>query len=187
MSQATETAAFAIEVAQYLDGWEFDSASYAEREKRVQLITPELDGAGIHFGIVWNKKDRMQISGEFPPKMIVENRPSITVSRDRDAQSVAKDIERRFIGQYVERYLKVVEQQYIAALRQQQAADFADELAAILGTEVRQEQDRYKVGCSQATFEVCAGRDAPYIRLAHIYSVTPAIAKGIAKVFKDGG
>lgn len=127
---------FSLALAEQLPGWEFDMAYWQDRHQRfARLVNAEIPGARVY---VQCSRGRAEISGGYPegfhPR--AEEAVRITVSMERSAAAIAKDIERRFLVAYLEKFHAAMESAYRMAQARVKTQDVADELATIAGCRV---------------------------------------------------
>jgi hypothetical protein len=96
-------------------------------------------GGTIAVHRVWNKKDRLDITGIYPQEThnLWLDRdeypaPNITVAEDRGAKAIAKEIERRFLPDYRKRLAHIQQRLQDKAGARQTRETIAEQLAAIL-------------------------------------------------------
>jgi len=174
---------FGLALAKQLPGWEFDEQHWAEYQHVARLVCREIPGARIYLHDTW-PRGRVEISGGYPDGVYIDTKQKIdiTVNPARDIEAVAKDIQRRFLGKYLETFRAMMEQVYQIAQSQARARDVADELAAILGCEVRYGRDSAEMWTRHGKVAVAAGANEPYITIERLYSIPVDMAKEVAAV-----
>ncbi len=97
------------------------------------------DGAQLVLRHQRGTRGRVHVSGHYPPGFAppTEERTHITVALSRGAETIARDIQRRFLPPYLEHWADACREQasQAAALARQQAQ--LEELAAVLDVPVR--------------------------------------------------
>jgi hypothetical protein len=178
---------FAMGVAAYLPGWTVDEEDARDDSYFTRLVHPGIAGAGIYLQRD-RQRGRVHVSGAYPGGFgpYREERLDITVSMEREAQAAARDIERRFLGAYLAGFREAQETAYRVALQQAQAHDLADELAALMGCEARHGQDSSQIWSNHGSFVVMSSSSGPYITVERLYSLTPELAKKMARMFAEG-
>lgn len=177
--------AFVRSLAAELPGWELDEGYYPEYSHMACMVNPQLTGARIYCNE--DRRGRVKISGGYPHGFAPyhEDEVRISVSLDRAAPIVARDIQRRFLGAYLESFNTAMETAYRVAQAQIHACDLADELAAILGCGAQHGQDRAQIWSTYGTFTVIASSDGPYVHLERLHSISPELARNIARLFAE--
>lgn len=177
---------FALAVAEHLPGWEFDAEYWRDSHQHfARLVSAAIPGARVY---VQCTRGRAEISGGYPegfhPR--TEEAPRITVSMEREAKAVARDIERRLLGAYLEKFNAAMETAYQVAQAQARARDIAEELAAILGCSARHDRDRSSVYFRYGTYHVACGSLGAYITIERLSGLSVELAKGLAQVMAGG-
>jgi len=174
--------AFTLTVAEHLPGWEFDAAYWEEYQHVARLVNPGIPGAKVYMQC---SRGRAEISGGYPEGFhpSSEQRVTITVNMERDVAAVARDIERRFLGLYLDSFYAAVEAAYRMVQAQARARDVADELAAIMGCSARHDRETSSIWSNHGTFRITCGSDGPYISVERLYSISIEMAKEIARIF----
>jgi transcription initiation factor TFIIIB Brf1 subunit/transcription initiation factor TFIIB len=182
MDKMDEVMLFAVEVAEYVPGWDLDRATYHERDL-VQWVNPEIPGAAIRIRRTRGRK-RVRVFGAYPhghaPRE--EESVAITVSMERPVEVVARDIQRRCVTPYLVAYQAAVARAYQAAMDQARVQDLADELAAIVGQTAKHTQGCSQVWTRHGTFVVNPGSQGPYITVQRMYGLSTEAAVEIARV-----
>ena len=178
----SELRRFVLAVAEHLPGWEFDAAYWENAHQHfARLVNAEIVGALIY---VQCARGRAEISGGYPegfhPR--AEEAVRITVSVERGAEAVARDIERRFLGAYLEKFNAAMEVAYQVAQAHIKIRDVADELAAIMGCSARHDRDVSSVWSRHGTFHVACGSKGPYITVERLSGLSVELAKAMARV-----
>lgn len=120
------------EIAEHLEGWNVKQCDI--HQLKSVLVNDAYPGAEVYFNLGWGStRKRMTVAGSYPRYYVplYEEQPRITVSLERNSALIAKDIERRFLSQYLElldKYQKI-EASYVRFREQKNAA--LDELACI--------------------------------------------------------
>lgn len=110
------------EVALYLgQPWKYNFLKYqGEREWRAEII----DGTGRGLFFSYDEKGRFEISGQFPrDRTRYGSREKIGVSTHRTAKSIAQDIERRLLPDYLAAY-EEARKRYLEEQKKEQQARF---------------------------------------------------------------
>lgn len=127
-------------VAGHLEGWTLD------REATLKWHTPPLsailtdgDGREIHLdgrpGM--GPRGKLRVSGSYPTAPgYNEERPAVNVSASRAPESIAQDIARRFLPDYLEAFAESIRQDEAEKTRKAQVADIMQRLADALGGKV---------------------------------------------------
>lgn len=178
--------AFAVKVAAELPGWQFDEAQQPAY-RSAHLTNPDIPGAAINFHAIYSS-GRVSISGSYPDGFgpYRDERLSITVSMGRDPKVVAKDIQRRFLKEYLQKFTEAQEQAYRAATAQARARDVADELALALRSEAQHGRDSSRIWSRYGSFVVCPSSDEPYITVERFYNLSPTLALKVAQALAQG-
>lgn len=178
--------AFAVKVAAELPGWQFDATQQPEYRSAL-LENPTIPGAAIHFHAIYSS-GRVSISGSYPDGFgpYRDERLSITVSMERDPKVVARDIQRRFLEEYLPKFAQAQEQAYRAAIAQAKARDLADELALILGSAAQHERGSSRIWSRHGSFVVCPSAEEPYITVERFYNLSAGLALKVARVLAQG-
>lgn len=122
------------QVLEHLKPWYID---HSHDYYNVRAIRDDMPEAALWFNL---DRERLEISGGYPRKYepyASENPPRISVSAGRPAESIAKDIKRRFLPEYIPLYAQKVK------LKRETEAQIAvtnaalDELAALLGGQAK--------------------------------------------------
>ena len=92
-------------------------------------------GLSIFSETVWNQKDRVKFSVDYPRELRKhtdsrDDSPKITVSDTRTAEAIAKDLERRFIPQAEAVLAKVKERKAAADIAANRQAEVTKQLEA---------------------------------------------------------
>ncbi|MBN2391648.1 MAG: hypothetical protein JXR84_13065 [Anaerolineae bacterium] len=182
----SELKGFGLALAEHLPGWEFDTAYWQDRHQRfARLMNADIPGACVY---VQCARGRAEISGGYPdgfhPR--TEEDVRITVSMEREVEAVARDIERRFLGTYLEKFHAAMEIAYRVAQAQVKTQDVADELATILGCSARHDRDRSSIWSRHGALHVACGSEGPYITVERLYGLSVELAKAIARVMAQG-
>lgn len=177
---------FALAVAEHLPGWEFDAEYWQGSHQRfARLVNAEIPSARVYAQCT---RGRVEISGGYPegfhPR--TEEAPRITVSMKRGAEALARDIERRFLGAYLEKFKAAMETAYRVAQAQARARDIAEELATILGCSVRHDRDSSSVYFRYGTYHVACGSMGAYITIERLSGLSVELAKRLAQVMAGG-
>ncbi len=178
--------AFAVKVAVELPGWQFDAAQQPEYRAAL-LVDPAIPGAAIHFHAIYSSK-RVAISGSYPDGFgpYRDERLSITVNMGRDPKVIARDIQRRFLDAYLQKFTEAQDQAYRAATAQAKAHDVADELALALGSQAQHGRDNSRIWSRYGSFVVCPSSEEPYITVERFYNLSPALALKVARALAQG-
>lgn len=139
--------ALAKEVAKFLPGWTWRGPLY-EHTTDTHVVITNADGAQITVsGNGWTRDGRLTIgAGRWPktkkgeecgPNGYSDPHPRITVAENRPAKDIAREIERRFLPDYLPLYAKMVEQRNAIDVRQDSAKVKVTELTKIIGGETR--------------------------------------------------
>lgn len=140
-----ELASIAAGVAKLL-GWEHRSA---EEEHRGETLARG-DGPSFRLHRQWGDKARLAVSGDWPKaedgtRFSARRRDyggthqEITVAASRTAESIAADIERRFLPGYLEEWGHQEKQRDEHEENRRYVEDLADSLARIIGTNGRRQ------------------------------------------------
>lgn len=126
MADEIDVHALAKEMSGFLGyGWFYEAAKLQEGEK--PYPTAQLrhaDGYGFGLRTIWNKPDRIAISGTWPKDMKGtvhvpyvpygespgDHIPEITVAAARGAAAIAEEIQKRFLPKYLSQWQKQAEQ-----------------------------------------------------------------------------
>lgn len=124
--------------------WTLDEPKTEEYNNGAFVRSGEL---GLHFYVGYHTKGRLEVSGCFnglhsyrPYRSADREKCSITVSLDKSATAVAKDIERRLLPVYGKAYLEAKANRDADLARRKHVMDTLTELAALIpGASVRDE------------------------------------------------
>lgn len=119
------------QVATYLSPWRYELPFQGQTS--ATLVHPDIADAQLCFRPY--PQGRITISGGFPRDFypLPERRPTITVSAERSARSIANDVARRFLPVYIPLFEEMAARARAwAEVRQQQNAAL-DDLARVLG------------------------------------------------------
>lgn len=179
---------FGLMLAEQLPEWEFDEQHWAEYQHVARLVHSEIPEARMYLHDTW-PRGRVEISGGYPDGIYIDTKQKIdiTVNPARDIEAVTKDIQRRFLGKYLEMFHAMMEQVYQVAQSQARARDVADELAAILGCEVRYGRDAAEMWTRHGKVTVAAGTNEPYITIERLYSIPVEMAREVTAVMARYG
>lgn len=138
----------AKEVAAFLPGWSWRGPLY-EHTTDSHAAIARADGAEVVIsGNGWARDSRLTIgAGNWPKTKKGEQcqpsgyggdqSPRITVSENRSAKDIAREIERRFLPEYLPLYAKMVERKEAIDARQASAKTKVQSLTEIVGGEIR--------------------------------------------------
>lgn len=140
--------ALAKEVASFLPGWTWRGPLYEHTVETHAVIARE-DGASISInGNGWTSDGRVSITPglwpkskkgeEFSPyRYSGEGSPRITVAQGRPAKDIAREIERRFLPEYLPLYTKMLERRNATDVRQDSTQTASENLAKLVGGKVQ--------------------------------------------------
>jgi len=132
-----EFATLTQQIASHLEGWTWDEPKNEHVDDWQLLAGP--DGAKLHLR--YDKYGgRIAINGEYPRSGGTiypwhdKDRPNdITVSAQREPRAIARDIERRYLQEYLVAYCKGLELLSTARVHEQAKKDLATKQAKLCG------------------------------------------------------
>jgi hypothetical protein len=148
-------ATLAQQIACNLEGWTWEVPKNDDVRDAWQLLAGP-DGAKLHLR--YDKYGgRIAIHGEYPrsggtiyPWRDKDRPNDITVSAQREPRAIARDIQRRFLQEYLVAYRKGLELLNTARAQEQAKKDLAARLAKLCGEPLRTnglEFSRYQADC----------------------------------------
>lgn len=140
----------AKQVASFLPGWTWRGPLY-EHTEDTHAVIRNAEGAEVTIsGNGWTRDGRLTISAgrwpkskkgdEFAPSRhgnSGDEAPSITVAETRSAKEIAREVERRFLPDYLPLYAKMVERRDLTDVRQDSTKTASEKLAKIVGGKVQ--------------------------------------------------
>lgn len=191
----------AKEVSGFLGhGWFYEVQRLQDGEPLpVTAYLRHADGYGLYLKLIWNKPDRIEVSGIWPKdakgQLMIpyipygasakQHRPEITVALARGAEAVAEEIKKRFLPEYIPKWK---EQAELARTNDEWASGqlaLIERLAKAAGENLgSHERERrsftMKVGGSWSDIEAHGPKDAT-LKLR----VTAGQAERIVKMLKE--
>ena len=172
----------------YLPGWQLDPR-YNDHCWCAALI--DGTGRGVHVN-TQQAKGRLYISGVWPidndhRQYIPDRCQHITIARDRPAEKIAAEIQRRFLPWYMAAYGEQAERVKQHKESQGRQQEVTAELAALLGPEAttRMQRNPNQIYAPGLTVDVNGGGESVSVELRY---KTVKVAKAMLRAYvKSGG
>jgi len=172
----------------YLPGWQLDP-TYADHTWCGVLI--DGSGRGIHVNAT-QAKGRLCISGMWPwTSDRQQYRPDkcqhITIARNRPAEKIAAEIQRRFLPWYLAAYTEQVEKVAKCNAARNRQQEVAVELAALLGPEAsrRMQSNPNQIYASGLTVDIHGNGESASVQLR--YKSIKTVKAVLRALVKAGG
>ena len=106
-------------------GWTYETPKVQDGDRSPRYASlRHTEGYGMHLAPIWNKPDRLEISGTWPKNFkgmvqvphipygtpVKEQRPEITVATARGGEAIAAEIQKRFLPLYVSKWQEMAKE-----------------------------------------------------------------------------